>query len=345
MIDPIEKFIVRDELTLKRYRRFKRNRSAVISVWIFMLMVFVSFTAEFWANSAPHVIKYHGTLYFPLVKDYHPSLFGRNDIQVMDYRSLQMGPDDWAIWPIIQWDPYESNSYVDSYPAAPSKYNLFGTDDRGRDVLTRLLYGFRYTFIYAVGVWFLTYVIGCGAGALMGYLGGRVDLFGMRLIEVFESIPAFFILITVISIFNPNMILLVLFSVIFNWTYISHYMRGQFLSLRKREYVEAAKAIGSSHWRVVMKHILPNALTPIITLSPFAIAGNISGLSILDYLGLGLRPPTPSWGELLAQAQSYFTTSEWLVWYPTLALVLTMTLLININLAVRDAFDSKAAVG
>jgi microcin C transport system permease protein len=345
MMDPVEKFLIRDELTMKRYRRFKRNRSAVISVWIFLAMMFFSFTGELWANSVPHMLKYKGTLYFPLVKDYHPTLFDREDIQVMDYRSLEMGPEDWAVWPVIQWDPYESNKFVETYPAPPSRLNLMGTDDRGRDVLTRLLYGFRYTLIYAVGVWFLTYLIGCAAGALMGYVGGKVDLFGMRLIEIFESIPSFFILITIISIFTPNMLLLVIFSVFFNWTYISHYMRGQFLSLRKREYVEASRAIGASNMRVIMKHIMPNALTPIITLSPFAIAANISGLSVLDYLGLGLRPPIPSWGELLGQGQNYFSTADWLVWYPSLALVLTMTLLINVSLAVRDAFDAKASVG
>jgi microcin C transport system permease protein len=345
MTDPMEKFVIRDELTLRRYRRFKRNRLAVVSLFLFLAMTFVSFTGEFWANSAPHMMKYKGVMYYPLVKDYHPTLFGRDDIQVMDYRSLQMGPDDWAVWPLIQWDPYESNSSVESYPSAPTRQNIFGTDDRGRDVLVRLLYGFRYTIVYSVGVWMLTYLIGCAIGAIMGYMGGKTDLTGMRLIEVFESIPSFFILITVISVFNPNIFLLVVFSVIFNWTPISHYMRAQFLSLRKREYVEASRAVGASHGRIIWKHIVPNALTPIITLSPFAIAGNIYSLAVLDYLGLGLRPPTPSWGELINQAQNNFTIAEWLVWYPTGALVLTMSLLISIGLAVRDAFDAKSSVG
>lgn len=344
MMNFVEKYIMRNELNIKRYRRFKRNRTAVVSVFIFLILTFFSFTAELWSNSKPHIMKYQGQLYFPLAKDYHPSLFNRTDIQVMDYRSLEMGPGDWAVWPLIQWNPYESNSYVETYPAPPTKYNIFGTDDRGRDVFSRLLYGFRYTFTYAVGVWFLTYLIGCTIGATMGYVGGKVDLFGMRVIEVFESIPSFLILITLISIFKPNLLMLVIFSVFFAWTGISHYMRGQFLSLRKREYVEAAKAIGSTHNRVIFKHIMPNALTPIITLTPFEITSNIYTLSVMDYLGLGLPPPTPSWGELMGQAQNYFSTAEWLVWGPTGALVLSMSLLININLAIRDAFDAKSAV-
>ncbi|RYZ88069.1 MAG: ABC transporter permease subunit, partial [Proteobacteria bacterium] len=281
MISPIENYLIKDELTLKRYRRFKRNKAAVLSVWTFAAMLFFSFTAELWFNSTPHVLKYHGTVYFPLVKDYHPSLFGQNDVQVMDYRSLELGPEDWAVWPLVQWDPFESNKFVDTYPAGPSRHNLMGTDDRGRDVFARLVYGFRYTIIYAVGVWFLTFLIGCAVGAAMGYMGGKVDLIGMRLIEVFESIPSFFILITIISIFTPNMTLLIIFSVVFNWTYSSHYMRGQFLSLRKREYVEATRSLGSSHTRIILKHILPNSLTPILTLSPFVIAENIYSLTIM----------------------------------------------------------------
>lgn len=343
-MDLLEKYVIKNELTLKRYRRFKRNRIAVYSSWILMVFVFLSMTAEFWANSRPHLIKYNGQIYAPLFINYHPSEFGREDIYVMDYRELQLKEGDWEIWPIIQWDPYESNKLVDSYPSAPSRVNIFGTDDRGRDVLTRMLYGLRYTFVFALGVWILTYAIGAFVGALMGYLGGRFDIVASRVIEVIESTPSFFVLITMIAIFEPSLPLLIILSVAFGWMGISSYMRGQFLQLRKREYVEAARALGASHWRIISKHILPNALTPIVTLSPFAIAGNVLSLSTLDYLGLGLRAPTPSWGELLGQAQKYFTIAEWLVWYPSLILLITMVLLINIGQAVRDAFDSKAAV-
>lgn len=342
----IEKRIDND-LTLKRYRRFKRNKIAIVSVWLLALLFFLSFTAEFWANSKPHVMKYHGKLYIPLVFDYHPTEFNRDDIFVMDYRSLELNKadGDWEVWPLVQWDPFESNKTVEEYPSKPTKYNIMGTDDRGRDVFTRLLYGLRYTLIFSVGAWFFSYLLGVVLGSFMGYFGGKVDLIGMRSVEIIQTMPVTLILITIISIFTPNLFVLILFLCVFDWTKMATYMRAQFLQLRQREFVEAARALGSSHSRIVFKHILPNAVTPIVTFAPFDIAFNISYLAFLDYLGLGLRAPTPSWGELLQQAQKFFTTAEWLVWYPSLALVLTLTLLINIGLAVRDAFDSKSSVG
>lgn len=341
MMDPIQKYLIKNELTLKRYKRFKKDKVAVVSVWVLLLMFFFSFTAELWANNRPHFISYKGKFYAPLFVNYHPSEFGREDIFVMDYRALEMSEGDWAIWPMVQWDPYESNRDVDTYPSPPTKQNWIGTDESGRDVLTRLLYGFRYTMLFALGSWMMTYTVGITLGSLMGYLGGKVDLVGQRIVEVVESIPVLFMLITIIAVFEPSLPLLIFFFALFSWTGISAYMRAQFLSLRKREYVEAAKAIGASHKRIIGKHILPNGLTPIVTFAPFFIASGVNSLSFLDYLGLGLRPPTPSWGELLAQAQKWFTIAEWLVWGPLVALVLTLTLLINIGFAVRDAFDSK----
>jgi microcin C transport system permease protein len=342
MTDPLIKYCIRNELTLKRYKRFKRDKVAVLSVWVLLVMFFFSFTAELWANNHPHIIKYHGEIYFPLFKEYHPSTFGRTDIYVMDYRSLEMGEGDWEVWPIIQWDPYESNKNVETYPSPPTKQNWIGTDESGRDVMTRLLYGFRYTMLFSLGTWIVSYIIGITVGAVTGYLGGKADLVGQRVVEIVESTPYLFVLITIIAIFTPSLPLLVVFSSFFGWVGISAQMRAQFLSLRKREYVEAARAVGADHKRIISKHILPNGITPIITFSPFAISAGVYTLSMLDYLGLGLRPPTPSWGELMAQAQKWFTIAEWLVWGPLVALVLTLTLLINIGLAIRDAFDAKA---
>ena len=325
----IEGRIITNELTLKRYKRFKRNRVAVLSTWLVMLLLFFSMTAEFWANSKPILMKYSGHYYAPILFDYHPTVFNREDIYVMDYRALEFKEGDW----------------VARYPAPPSPYNIMGTDDRGRDVLTRLLYGLRYSFIFAIGAWFAAYLIGVLIGSITGFFGGKVDLIGMRTVEVIQTMPTTLILITIISIFTPNLLILIIFLALFDWTKIAIYMRAQFLQLRKREYVEAARALGASDRRVIFGHILPNALTPIVTFSPFDIALNISTLAFLDYLGLGLQAPTPSWGELLDEAQKYITTAEWLVWYPSAMLVITLTLLINIGLAVRDAFDSKSSVG
>ncbi len=341
MMDPIQKYFIKNELTLKRYKRFKRDRVAVYSIVILMAMFFFSFTAELWANSHPHILHYNGKTYFPLFKEYHPSEFGRDDIYVMDYRSLDLKEGDWEVWPLIQWNPTESNKSVETYPSPPTKYNWLGTDESGRDVMTRLLYGFRYTMIFAIGAWIFTYLIGITMGSIMGYVGGRVDLVGQRIVEVVESVPYLFVLITIISIFTPNIVVLAGLTALLGWTGISAYMRAQFLSLRKREYVEAAAAIGATHTRIISSHILPNALTPIITFAPFAISANVYALSILDYLGLGLVPPTPSWGELMAQAQKWATIAGWLVWGPLIAMVITLTLLNNIGKAVRDAFDAK----
>lgn len=341
----IEQLFKNNELFIRRWRRFKRNKIAVTSTWILMVITFFSFTAEFWSNSKPLILSYNNKMMIPFLRNYHPTEFKREDIQVMDYRSLKVEGTNWIVWPINKWDPYESNKEVANYPSGPTKLNWFGTDDRGRDVFARLLYGFRYSIAYAFGVWGLSYLLGTFIGGLMGYLGGKIDLVGSRVVELIEMMPQLLLLITIISIFEPSMLLLVLFSFIFDWTFIYHQVRSQFLQLRKREYVEAAKAIGAGHFRIAIKHILPNALTPLITFSPFAIAANISGLAILDYLGLGLRSPTPSWGELMSQAQKHFTTSEWLVWFPSGALLMTMIALINIGLAVRDAFDAKSSVG
>lgn len=339
----IEGRLINNELSLKRYRRFKRNRTALFSTAVVLLLLFLSFTAEFWANSKPIIMKYQGQIYVPVVVTYHPTVFGREDIFVMDYRSLEFDREkgDWAAWPLVQWDPYESNTTVETYPAPPSKHNLMGTDDRGRDVLTRLLYGLRYSMSFAIGAWLCAYLVGVVIGSVAGFFGGKVDLIIMRLVEVIQTMPVTLILITIISIFTPSLFVLILFLALLDWTKMAVYMRAQFLQLRKREYVEAARALGASNKKIIFGHILPNALTPIVTFSPFDIAANISYLVFLDYLGLGLQAPTPSWGELLDQAQKYITSAEWLVWYPSAILVLTLTLLINIGLAIRDAFDSK----
>jgi microcin C transport system permease protein len=327
-----------------RYRRFKKQRTALLSVALLLFFTGMSLTAEIWSNSKPLIMSYQGRIYWPIFRDYHPTDFQRTDIMVMDYRNLTLGPKDWWAWPINQWDPYENNKFVDSYPSPPSRWNWMGTDQGGRDVFARLLYGYRYSLGYAIGVWLFSYIVGTLLGAIMGYFGGRTDLLGMRLIEIVDSVPAFLLLLTLISIFTPNLLFLVIFTVLFDWTGIATYVRGEYLSHRRRDYIEAARAIGAGHRRIMFMHILPNALTPIVTFSPFRIAANISSLAFLDYLGFGLQPPTPSWGELLQQGHKNFQQAEWLVLYPSIFLLLTLVSFISIGLAVREAHDSSGYV-
>lgn len=334
----IERYIKNEE-TLRKWHAFKSHRSGYISIWIILVSCFFSFTAEFWANSKPLYLNYAGESYFPAFKEYSVKEFGITDSMQIDFRSLKLQKGDMVVWPLVPWDPYESNKKVDEYPSPPSKENYLGTDDRGRDVLTRLLYGLRYSISYAVGVWILTFIMGTILGSLQGYYGGWIDLMGQRVTEVLSTVPVMFLLIILISIFEPSLSLLIIITSAFGWISISIYMRGEFLKNRKREYVEAARAVGLGHMKIIFKHILPNSLGPIITFSPFVIAGGISGLAALDYLGFGLAPPTPSWGELLAQAQKNFTIGWWLVAYPFLSLFTVLVAFNFVGEAVREALD------
>ena len=331
--------LFKNEESLKKWKAFKNRRPAIVSVWMILIACFFSFSAEFWANSKPLVINYQGSTYFPVFKDYNVKEFGISDSMVIDYKNLKLSESDWVVWPIIKWDPYETNKKVEEFPSPPSGTNLMGTDDRGRDVLTRLLYGLRYSIMYAIAVWLITIVVGSILGGAQGYWGGRIDLYGQRFTEVLSTVPQLLLLIIIISVFQPSMTLLIIITSIFGWIPISYYMRGEFLKNRKREYVEAAKSLGAGHMRIFFKHILPNSFGPIITFSPFMIAGNITALASLDYLGFGLTPPTPSWGELLAQAQNNFTIGWWLALFPSISLFSVLTMFSLVGEGVRDAMD------
>ncbi|MBC7713018.1 MAG: ABC transporter permease subunit [Rhizobacter sp.] len=331
--------LLTNELSRKRWRIFRKRKSAMFSVFLLTFLIFLTLISPFVANSKPLMVKYNGSTYFPIFKDYDAEDFKLTDTMTIDYRDLKMGPNDYALWPVIQWDPYESNSKVESYPSPPSNRNLFGTDDRGRDVFTRLLYGFKYSISYAVAVWFISLCIGTLLGGTMGYFGGKVDFVGQRIVEILSTVPQFFLLIILISIFSPSLFMLIVISCVFSWIGISYYIRGEFLKNRNREFVEAARSLGASDFKIIFKHILPNSMTPIITFAPFTIAGQIVGLAALDYLGFGLQVPTPSWGELLAQAQKNYTIAWWLAFYPSLALFVVLVLLSLIGQGVRDAMD------
>ena len=224
---------IKNEQTLKKWRAFKSHKTGYFSIWVIVISCFFSFTAEFWANSKPIYLNYQGESYFPVFKDYSVKEFGITDSMQIDYRNLKLQEGDAIIWPIIKWDPYETNTKVDEFPSPPSSDNLFGTDDRGRDVLTRLLYGLRYSISYAVGVWIITFIMGTILGSLQGFYGGWLDLLGQRITEILSTVPVLFLLIILISIFEPSLTLLILITSVFGWISISIYMRGEFLKNRK----------------------------------------------------------------------------------------------------------------
>ena len=342
-----ERFI-KNDLTLKRWRVFRANRLSRISLQAVLLFIALSLTAEFWANSKPLILFHGGKLFFPVVRDYSPSRFQRADAPqkhasafVMDYKTLSLKEGDWALWPPVRWDPYESNRTAEQYPSPPGKSNWFGTDDRGRDVLARLLYGCRYSLMFAVSVWILSYLAGFAAGGLMGYFGGKTDLIGQRVTEIMDCLPTLLVFITLTTALGKSFVFMVLFFSFMGWMWISFYIRAEFLRLRKRAFAEAARAQGRSHLSVLFKHIAPNALNPLITFSPFYLSAMISALAVLDYLGFGTPPPTPSWGELLSQAERHITTAWWLAVFPSLFLFLTLLALTFVGYGVRDAFDPR----
>lgn len=328
-----------NELHKKRWRRFKARRPAVISSVVFGVVLLLSLMAEFLANSKPLYLHYQGKNFFPVLFDYQASDFGVTDVMVVNYKKLELTQNDTVVWPMVNWDPIESNIDVENYPSPPSHQNWFGTDDRGRDVFARILYGFRNSMTYAVSVWIISYFLAIIIGGSMGYFGGVIDFLGMRLVEIFGTIPYLFLLIILSSIFQPGLPLLIFITSLFGWISISYYIRAEFLKNRKREFVEAARAIGLSNYKIIFKHVLPNSLTPIITFTPFFLAMQIVGLASLDYLGFGLEPPSPSWGELLNQAKANFTVAWWLAAFPGGALFISLTLLNLIGEGVRDAMD------
>ncbi len=333
--------MLKDPLSQKRWKVFKSRKTSWIALWFFFFILFLSVTAELWSNSKPLILSHQGSLYFPALKRYSPKEFGIENQYVTNYRRLKLSETDWAIWPLVPWDPYESNLEVDHFPSPPSSTNWMGTDDRGRDVLARLLYGYRYSIMFSICIWFFSYIIGSLLGGLMGYFGGFIDIIGQRFVEIIESLPILVVLITLSTVLGRSFSFLVTFFSLIGWVGISLYMRAEFLRLRKMSFVEASRAMGRTNWGIIVHHIFPNALNPIITFSPFVLASSISYLATLDYLGFGLVPPTPSWGELLSQAEKHFTVAWWLALFPSLALLSTLLSLTLIGNGARDAFDPK----
>jgi len=324
----------------RRFFNFKRRKTAFYSLIILTAMIFLSLAAELVANNRPYLLFYKGSVYFPILKQYQSSEFDSFNIRP-DYREICGSDKVSCLFPPVRYDPTEIDREVSQYPSPPSLKHLMGLDSLGRDIFARMLYGFRVSLSYAVGVWVLSFFIGAVIGCTMGYYGGWFDIIFYRLMEIFFSIPYLVVLITLVSIFTPSIFLLVIISSIFSWGYLTRYMRSEVLKIRKLDYILSARSVGCSTSQILFRHILPNALIPIITFSPFFIATNILGLSSLDFLGLGVMPPTPSWGELLRQGKEYFMQAWYLAFFPAIGLFLVLALINFVGEGIRDAFDPR----
>ncbi|HKI97667.1 MAG TPA: ABC transporter permease subunit [bacterium] len=337
------------ELTRRRLEAFRARRLSYWSLVLLGSLFVLALGAELLANDRPLVMWRQHALYLPVLARYRPLQFGQEGTIVVDWRRLTatLGPGDWALWPPIPWGPFESDAALAEYPAAPSARHWLGTDDKGRDLLVRLIYGFRLSMVFALSVWVVSFALGMSLGAVQGYFGGGVDFWGQRFTEIWSSIPVFFLILILIALFTPGIGLLIVLYSLFGWPHIAQYQRAEFLALRRRDFVEAARALGASPWRIMARHILPNALTPLVTFTPFSIAGGITGIAALDYLGFGVQPPTPSWGELLREALIHFSTAWWIATFTVGSMFATLLLLVFINEGVREAFDphrSRAAI-
>ena len=296
------------------------------------------------------LVHYNGSYYFPSYGQMIPGTqFGKDYHHETNYRELQKdfekeGGDNFVVMPLIPWGPNEVDLGVGRYPPyAPSSLSqhYLGSDIAGRDILARLLYGFRIAIAFSLGILIATYAMGIMVGCFMGYFGGWFDLLFQRLIEIWVNIPFLYVVMIIASIIVPNFMMLLAIMVFFGWTSITWYMRTSTYKEKAREYVMAAESNGCSTMRVIFKHILPNILSVIITFVPFAVSGGIVALTSLDFLGFGLPPPTPSWGELLSQGVANIGEAPWIVNSVIAAMVIVLSVITFIGEAVREAFDPK----
>ncbi len=333
---------------MNRWHRFKNSRMGYVSLWIFLILFGASLCAELIANDKPLVVRYQGQFYFPIIKSQPETVFGGDfatptDFLDPDIRRNITTNGNWAIYPPIPYS-YQTLNYFSKSPnpAAPSWDNWLGTDDRGRDVLARLIYGFRLSILFGLALTIVGVTVGILTGALMGFFGGKFDLVTQRIIEIWSAMPELYLLIIFASIFNPSIWLLIILLAAFGWMGLSDYVRAEFFRNRALEYVRAARALGLTNLQIMWRHILPNSLTPVITFLPFRMSAAILSLTSLDFLGLGVPPGTPSLGELLSQGKSNLD-AWWISLSTFVVLVSTLLLLTFMGEALRNAFDSRKA--
>ena len=332
----------------RAWRRFRRHKLGYWSFMAFCALVVLSLFAEVLSNDKPLVVKYEGHYYFPLVHDYPETTFGGDFQTPADYldpyiQDKLYANGNWALYAPNPYGPNTLNYFARlPNPAPPSGDNYLGTDERGRDMLALLLYGFRLSVLFALALTVIGVAIGVLTGAIQGYFAGKTDLTFQRLIEIWSSMPELYLLIIFSAIFTPSVSLLVVLLSLFGWMGLSDYVRAEFLRNRQMDYVRAARALGVGNGRIMWRHILPNSMTPVVTFLPFRMSAAILALTSLDFLGLGVPPGTPSLGELLSQGKS--NIDAWWISIETFAvLVLTLLLLTFMGDALRDALDPRKA--
>ncbi len=373
MPEPTKRFgITVSALNRRRWRNFRANRRAFWSLIVLGVLYFLSLFAEFIANDRPIIINYRGSLHFPIQNFYAETAFGGDFRTEAVYRSPEVqclirtggaelcldDPDEamaqaetgivdgeeivpgWMVWPLIPYSFNTINYIGRAAPSPPDGQHLLGTDDRARDVLARIIYGFRLSISFALVVTVLTSVIGIAAGAVQGFFGGLIDLFFQRVIELWNSVPSLYVIIILSSMFMMNFWLLVFLMTLFGWTGLVGVVRAEFLRARNFEYVRAARALGVSNMTIMFRHVLPNAMVATLTFLPFIITGVIGSLAALDFLGFGLPSSAPSLGELTLQAKNNLQ-APWLGFSAFFTFAIMLSLLVFIFEGVRDAFDPR----
>ena len=330
-------------LNQRRWKNFKSNKRGYYSLWIFSIIFTLTLLAEIIANDKPLLVKYDGNYYFPVINTYPETVFGGEFELEMDYRQNfaknLINAKGWMFWPLIHYS-YDTINYARIAPSSPSGENWLGTDDQGRDVLARVIYGFRISVLFGLALTFFSTIIGVAVGAMQGFYGGKIDLLGQRFIEIWSGMPNLYLLIILSSFIEPGFWWLLGIMLLFQWMSLVDVVRAEFLRGRNLEYVRAARALGMTDGRLMFRHILPNAMVATVTFMPFILTGAITTLTSLDFLGFGLPAGSPSLGELIAQGKNNLQ-APWLGITAFMVMSLMLTLLVFIGEACRDALDPR----
>lgn len=332
-------------ISQRRFANFRANRRGWWSLWIFLVLFVLSLFAELIANDQPLLVQYEGKFYYPLLRSYPETTFGGDFETATDYRDRfvrdEIAAKGWILWPPIPYSYQTINRELTvPAPAPPSAENWLGTDDQGRDVVARLIYGFRLSVLFGLTLTILSSIVGVIAGAVQGYFGGLTDLLFQRFMEIWSGLPTLYLLIILASFVQPNFWWLLGIMLAFSWMALVGVVRAEFLRARNLDYVRAARALGVGNIAIMWRHLLPNAMVATLTFMPFILNGAITTLTALDFLGFGLPPGSPSLGELLSQGKSNLQ-APWLGLTAFAVLAITLSLLIFIGEAVRDAFDPR----